>query len=308
MATVYEAHDLRLNRGCAVKVMHTDLGDDHDFAARFVREAHSAARLSHPNVVSVTDQGDDDGRLFLVMEHVPGRTLRDVIREEAPMPPSRALAPARAGAAGARRGAPLRARAPRHQAGERAHRRRRPGQGRRLRAGPRLRRQHHPHRHRRPADRHGLLPGARAHRERQGRPPLRRVRRRGAALRDAHRPQAARGRGRDPDRLQARQRGRPAALGGDRPADPGVRRRAGPAGHRPRARAPPGRRQGLPPAAAPGPRRAVDAGEADDAELTADLLPAVPAVGATGIDYTDETLAEMPASRPPSRPTGSRRP
>src|ERR671921_2678704 len=92
MAAVYEAHDLRLNRVCAVKVMHTDLGDDHDFGTRFVREAHSAARLSHPNVVSVTDQGDDDGLLFLVMEHVPGRTLRDVIREEAPMGPSRALA------------------------------------------------------------------------------------------------------------------------------------------------------------------------------------------------------------------------
>ena len=92
MATVYQAHDLRLERGCAVKIMHTDLGDDHDFAARFVREAHSAARLSHPNVVAVTDQGDDDGVLFLVMEHVPGETLRDVIRREAPMEPARALA------------------------------------------------------------------------------------------------------------------------------------------------------------------------------------------------------------------------
>ena len=91
MATVYEAHDLRLDRACAVKIMHTDLGDNHDFAARFVREAHSAARLSHPNVVAVTDQGDDDGLLFLVMEHVPGRTLRDEIRTEAPMTPARAL-------------------------------------------------------------------------------------------------------------------------------------------------------------------------------------------------------------------------
>ncbi len=91
MATVFLAHDLRLDRECAVKVMHSDLGDDHDFAARFVREAHSAARLSHPNVVSVTDQGDDDGVLFLVMEHVPGRTLRDVIREHAPMAPGQAL-------------------------------------------------------------------------------------------------------------------------------------------------------------------------------------------------------------------------
>ena len=92
MATVYEAHDLRLNRGCAVKIMHSDLGDDADFRRRFVREAHAAARLSHPNVVSVSDQGDDDGALFLVMEHVEGRTLREVMREEAPMPPERALA------------------------------------------------------------------------------------------------------------------------------------------------------------------------------------------------------------------------
>ncbi len=92
MATVYEAHDLRLDRECAVKVMHSDLGDDHDFASRFVREAHAAARLSHPNVVSVTDQGDDEGVLFLVMEHVDGRTLRDLIREEAPLSPERALA------------------------------------------------------------------------------------------------------------------------------------------------------------------------------------------------------------------------
>src|SRR3712207_8384997 len=91
-ATVYEARDLRLQRVCAVKVMHPDLGDPDEFRARFVREAHAAARLSHPNVVAVTDQGDDQGVLFLVMEYVPGRTLRDVVREEAPLPPARALA------------------------------------------------------------------------------------------------------------------------------------------------------------------------------------------------------------------------
>jgi len=92
MATVYEALDERLDRTCAVKVMHQNMGDDHDFASRFVREARSAARLSHPNVVSVFDQGDDDGTLFLVMEYIPGHTLRDVIRKEAPMPPGKALA------------------------------------------------------------------------------------------------------------------------------------------------------------------------------------------------------------------------
>jgi serine/threonine-protein kinase len=92
MASVYEATDLRLERACAVKVMHPGLGDDEEFAARFVREARSAARLDHPNVVAVYDQGDDEGTVFLVMEHVAGHTLRDVIRKESPMSPARALA------------------------------------------------------------------------------------------------------------------------------------------------------------------------------------------------------------------------
>lgn len=92
MATVYEAMDQRLDRIVALKIMHSGLGDDDDFAARFVREARSAARLSHPHVVGVFDQGDDDGTLFLAMEYIPGHTLRDVIRKEAPMSPAKALA------------------------------------------------------------------------------------------------------------------------------------------------------------------------------------------------------------------------
>jgi eukaryotic-like serine/threonine-protein kinase len=96
MASVYEATDTRLDRLVAVKVMHPGLGDDHEFAQRFVREARAAARLNHPHVVNVYDQGDDasDGTdtVFLVMEYVPGHTLRDVIRKEAPMAPARALA------------------------------------------------------------------------------------------------------------------------------------------------------------------------------------------------------------------------
>ncbi len=91
MASVYEATDIRLDRTVAVKVMHPGLGDDDDFAQRFVREARAAARLNHPHVVGVYDQGDDDGVVFLAMEYVPGHTLRDVIRKEAPMSPSRAL-------------------------------------------------------------------------------------------------------------------------------------------------------------------------------------------------------------------------
>jgi eukaryotic-like serine/threonine-protein kinase len=91
MATVYEALDTRLDRVVALKVMNGGLGDDHDFSRKFVHEARAAARLSHPNVVAVFDQGSDDGTLFLAMEYVPGRTLREVIRESAPMSPARAL-------------------------------------------------------------------------------------------------------------------------------------------------------------------------------------------------------------------------
>src|SRR5689334_14750093 len=95
MASVYEALDVRLDRTVAVKVMHAGLGEsdgDRDFAERFVREARAAARLSHPNGVSVFDQGDDDGTVFLGIELVSGHTLRDTITKAAPMPPARALA------------------------------------------------------------------------------------------------------------------------------------------------------------------------------------------------------------------------
>src|SRR3954462_11656011 len=92
MATVYEATDLRLDRTVAVKVMHEALADDEEFVARFQREARSAARLAHHNVVAVFDTGDAHGTLFLVMEYVPGLTLRDLIRKEAPMSPAKALA------------------------------------------------------------------------------------------------------------------------------------------------------------------------------------------------------------------------
>jgi eukaryotic-like serine/threonine-protein kinase len=92
MAVVHEATDLRLDRVVAVKIMHAELADDPEFVARFEREARSAARLAHPNVVAVFDQGEDAGTLFLVMEYVPGLTLRDLVRREAPMSPARSLA------------------------------------------------------------------------------------------------------------------------------------------------------------------------------------------------------------------------
>ena len=91
MATVYLAQDLRLSREVAIKIMNDGLGDADDFAARFDAEARAAAHLSHPNVVSVFDQGVDDGRPYIVMEYVKGCTLRNLITRESPMDPQRAL-------------------------------------------------------------------------------------------------------------------------------------------------------------------------------------------------------------------------
>jgi serine/threonine-protein kinase len=79
MATVYLARDLRLDRTVAIKVMHAGLASDEDFVARFIGEAKAAAALSHPNVVAVYDQRTDGEHVFLVMEYVPGRTLRDAL-------------------------------------------------------------------------------------------------------------------------------------------------------------------------------------------------------------------------------------
>jgi serine/threonine-protein kinase len=91
MATVYRARDLRLSRQVAIKVMRSDLGEDDEFAAKFDREARAAAVLSHPNVVSIFDQGSSAGKPYIVMEYIEGETLRKVISREAPMSPERAL-------------------------------------------------------------------------------------------------------------------------------------------------------------------------------------------------------------------------
>jgi eukaryotic-like serine/threonine-protein kinase len=91
MATVYRALDTRLDRVVALKVMHQLFAENDQFVARFNREAKSAARLSHPNVVAVYDQGEDDGYVFLAMEYVQGRTLRDLLRERTRLTPAEAL-------------------------------------------------------------------------------------------------------------------------------------------------------------------------------------------------------------------------
>src|SRR4051794_32257885 len=91
MATVYHAHDRKLDRPVALKVMHANLASDEGFVRRFIDEAKHAAALSHPNVVAVYDQGTDKGHVFLAMEYVPGRNLRDVLNERGRLGPREAL-------------------------------------------------------------------------------------------------------------------------------------------------------------------------------------------------------------------------
>ena len=85
MATIYEAIDTRLDRKVAVKIMHPHLAQDEQFVERFIREAKASAALSHPNIVSVQDQGwNQNGTpaVFLVMEMVEGHTLREYLNEQ----------------------------------------------------------------------------------------------------------------------------------------------------------------------------------------------------------------------------------
>jgi len=91
MATVYRALDTRLDRVLALKVMHPALAADGSFVERFIREAKSVARLAHPNVVQVFDQGTDGSYVYLAMEYVAGCTLRDVLRDRGALQPRAAL-------------------------------------------------------------------------------------------------------------------------------------------------------------------------------------------------------------------------
>jgi eukaryotic-like serine/threonine-protein kinase len=81
MATVYKAQDLMLGRIVAVKVLHESLSGDDEFLRRFRHEARAAANLTHPNIVTVHDIGQDDGREYIVMEFIEGPTLKQIIRD-----------------------------------------------------------------------------------------------------------------------------------------------------------------------------------------------------------------------------------
>ena len=95
MADVYRAKDQLLERTVAVKILHQQYENDTEFIARFQREAKAAARITHPNIVNVFDVGVAEGRHYIVMEYVPGRTLKERIKEEGPVPAAQALEIAR---------------------------------------------------------------------------------------------------------------------------------------------------------------------------------------------------------------------
>src|SRR5919198_4951618 len=91
MADVYLAEDTQLGRKVALKLLYRRFAEDHEFVERFRREASAAAGLQHQHVVSVFDRGEFDGTYYIAMEYLDGRSLKSIIREEAPLAPDRAI-------------------------------------------------------------------------------------------------------------------------------------------------------------------------------------------------------------------------
>jgi serine/threonine-protein kinase len=91
MSSVFRAHDRQLDRRIAIKILHEHYSDDPEYIERFRREARAVARLSHPNIVTVIDRGADDGRQYIVFEHVDGENLKELVVRSGRLPVRRAL-------------------------------------------------------------------------------------------------------------------------------------------------------------------------------------------------------------------------
>src|SRR6516164_1502720 len=91
MADVYLAEDQLLGRHVAVKLLHHHFAEDQEFVERFRREASSAARLSHPNIVGIFDRGEWNGTYYIAMEYVAGRSLKRIVREQGALEPAAAI-------------------------------------------------------------------------------------------------------------------------------------------------------------------------------------------------------------------------
>jgi eukaryotic-like serine/threonine-protein kinase len=92
MSSVYRARDTVLGRRVAIKILHEHFSTDDEYVQRFRHEARAIARLNHPNIVTVIDRGEFEGRQYIVFEHVPGQNLKDLIRRSGPLPVQQALA------------------------------------------------------------------------------------------------------------------------------------------------------------------------------------------------------------------------
>jgi hypothetical protein len=91
MSSVYKARDAVLERTVAIKILHEHFSDDPEYVERFRREARALAQLNHPNIVTVIDRGEFEGRQFIVFEHVHGETLKSLVDRQGPLPIDRAL-------------------------------------------------------------------------------------------------------------------------------------------------------------------------------------------------------------------------
>ena len=91
MSSVYRAHDRLLERDVALKVLHQEFTADTDYVERFRREARSVAQLSHPNIVTVIDRGEQDGRQYIVFEYVKGENLKALVQRVGPLPEEEAV-------------------------------------------------------------------------------------------------------------------------------------------------------------------------------------------------------------------------
>jgi predicted Ser/Thr protein kinase len=91
MSSVFRATDRQLERRVAIKILHEHYADDPEYLERFRREARAVAKLSHPNIVTVIDRGDDGGRQYIVFEHVEGENLKELVLRTGRLPVRRAL-------------------------------------------------------------------------------------------------------------------------------------------------------------------------------------------------------------------------
>src|SRR5690349_20424988 len=91
MSSVFRAHDKLLDRRVALKILHEQYTRDDDYVERFRHEARAVAQLSHPNIVTVIDRGEQDGRQFIVFEFVDGENLKELVERRGPLPVREAI-------------------------------------------------------------------------------------------------------------------------------------------------------------------------------------------------------------------------